>query len=168
MWMGVDQLQSCTPIIQVKDLHEHQQYAVAVDPETGLRKKLDPEAPAIPCGLIARSIFNDTYKLFKRGEDGQDDVQIPINEKGIAWGTDVSMNYKNIETMPGDGREIDWREYQWYDMTDEHFIVWMRVASSANFNKLWGRVEQDLEPGQYYIEVQNNFDTSEFEGEKSI
>ncbi len=28
---------------------------------------LDPKANANPCGLIAKSYFNDTYSLFKNG-----------------------------------------------------------------------------------------------------
>lgn len=77
------------------------------------------------------------------------------------------MNFKNLARMP-EGKSIDWREVQWQDMEDEHFIVWMRVASSNNFNKLWGRIEQDLTPGSYYIEVRNLYDVSQFEGEKSV
>lgn len=28
---------------------------------------------------------------------------------------------------------------------DEHFIVWMRVASLPNFRKLYGKIEDDLD-----------------------
>ena len=31
------------------------------------------------------------------------------------------------------------------DMTDEHFIVWMRTAGLPNFRKLWGKIEEDLD-----------------------
>jgi hypothetical protein len=42
-------------------------------------------------------------------------------------------------------------------MTDEHFIVWMRTAGLPNFRKLWGRIDNGLQPGTYYLEVKNNF-----------
>ena len=36
---------------------------------------------------------------------------------------------------------------QWLDMTDEHFMVWMRPAPFPNFTKLYGRINEDLEAG---------------------
>lgn len=36
-------------------------------------------APATPCGLIAKSFFNDTFVL-KNGA-----ATVPISEKNIAW-----------------------------------------------------------------------------------
>lgn len=35
-------------------------------------------------------------------------------------------------------------------------MVWMRTASTPNFKKLWGRIEQDLEPGTYTIKIDNS------------
>lgn len=32
-------------------------------------------------------------------------------------------------------------------MTNEHFIVWMRTAGLPNFRKLWGRIDNYLDPG---------------------
>ena len=34
---------------------------------------------------------------------------------------------------------------QWLDLEDEHFMVWMRPAPFANFSKLYGRINQDIE-----------------------
>ena len=42
--------------------------------------KRDGDMLAYPCGLIAKSIFNDTFRL----EDAAGD-QVAINENGIAW-----------------------------------------------------------------------------------
>ena len=38
-----------------------------------------------------------------------------------------------------------WEDIQWLNMTNEHFIVWMRTAGLPKFRKLWGRLESDLE-----------------------
>jgi len=46
--------------------------------------------PAIPCGLVAKSVFNDTYELWKVGSEGNPDLQVYINSKNIAWTSDIS------------------------------------------------------------------------------
>lgn len=58
--------------------------------------KLNDDKPAIPCGLVAKSVFNDTFRLKKEGEVDW----IPINEKGIAWASDVYYKFKNIQNVP--------------------------------------------------------------------
>jgi hypothetical protein len=37
---------------------------------------------------------------------------------------------------------------QWWDMTEEHFIVWMRTAGLPNFRKLWGHMK-NVKKGYY-------------------
>jgi len=49
-------------------------------------------------------------------------------------------------------------------MTDEHFIVWMRTAGLPNFRKLWGRIDDGLEPGNYKLEVSNQYRVEPFQG----
>lgn len=51
-------------------------------------------------------------------------------------------------------------------MTNEHFIVWMRLSGLQNFRKLWGRIEGGLEVGMYQIEVTNNYPVIENQGKK--
>jgi hypothetical protein len=51
---------------------------------------LDASLPAIPCGLVAKSVFNDTFEL-KMGS-----TKIPIVETGIAWSSDVEYKFNNI------------------------------------------------------------------------
>jgi hypothetical protein len=53
------------------------------------------------------------------------------------------------------------------DMENEHFIVWMRTAGLPDFRKLWGRIEEDLEPGTYEIGVFSNYPVEKFDGRKS-
>jgi len=36
--------------------------------------------PATPCGLVAKSFFNDTYELWKLDDDGNPDENIEIDE----------------------------------------------------------------------------------------
>lgn len=49
-----------------------------------------------------------------------------------------------------------------YDHLLEHFIVWMRTAGLPNFRKLWGRINETLQPGNYTINIVNNYDVSSF------
>jgi hypothetical protein len=50
----------------------------------------------------------------------------------------------------------------------EHFIVWMRTAGLPTFRKLYGVINQDLEPGTYYLNIYNNYDVSSFDGTKTF
>lgn len=54
--MEVSQLDDCDPIITVADLGIYQ---------TLNGNTLKGDQPANPCGLIAKSFFNDTFELVK-------------------------------------------------------------------------------------------------------
>ena len=94
-------LGDCEPVQAVKDLWPHQQKNLN-------GKKLDPAAPATPCGLIAKSFFNDTFVLKNGGS------AVAISEKNIAWNSDKEYKFSNVENAPGG----DWKDVQWSDMTD--------------------------------------------------
>jgi hypothetical protein len=36
-------------------------------------------------------------------------------------------------------------------MSDERFMNWMRIAAMSDFRKLWGRIETDIQPGNYTV-----------------
>jgi hypothetical protein len=44
----------------------------------------------------------------------------------------------------------------------------MRTAGLPNFRKLWGRIDEKLPPGSYYLRIVNNYDVSKFQGKKSF
>ena len=46
--------------------------------------------PANPCGLVAKSLFNDTFDMEKSG------TKIPMDETGIAWESDIQYKFKNL------------------------------------------------------------------------
>ena len=126
---------------------------------------LNPDDVAVPCGLIAKSFFRDSFTL--KDENG---ITINIDEKDIAWEADKKIKFKNLPTD-------DKNKKQWIDMEDEHFIVWMRPSGLPNFRKLWGRIRKGsgngeggdknvLKKGTYKVSIKNFFDVSKFEGEK--
>lgn len=58
---------------------------------------LDPEAVANPCGLIAKTYFNDFYNLQMLNSGANEEknyTTIDINQKDIAWEVDRKNNYK--------------------------------------------------------------------------
>uniref|UniRef100_A0A7S3IY80 Cell cycle control protein 50A n=1 Tax=Strombidium inclinatum TaxID=197538 RepID=A0A7S3IY80_9SPIT len=127
---------------------------------------MNPDAPATPCGLVAKSFFNDTFELYKKGINGAADSKVTINKDDIAWDSDVQYKFKNVEKGLSGG--TTWKELQWIDMENQDFIVWMRTAGLPNFRKLWGRIEGNMEKGDYYIKVDNQYKVSPFQGKKSF
>ncbi|CAD8147462.1 unnamed protein product [Paramecium pentaurelia] len=116
---------------------------------------LKKEEKAIPCGLIAKSYFNDTFNLFQVINNTKTEIKISSN--GIAWPSDLDGRYKNIDL-----------NRQWIDMEDERFMVWMRTAALPQFRKLWGKIDQDLEAGIYEVQIKNTYNVSSFNGKKYI
>ena len=90
--------------------------------------------------------------MFAKGNE-----TLAINETGIAWKSDTSLIFHRAE---------NYSETQWTDVENEHFPVWMRTALLPNFRKLWGRIDSNLYAGNYTIFVENNYDVSNWEGEK--
>lgn len=48
---------------------------------------LDPAQVATPCGLIAKSVFTDTFTLYRTQDDTSKALsdKVEIDENGIAW-----------------------------------------------------------------------------------
>ncbi|XP_073295263.1 ALA-interacting subunit 3-like [Primulina huaijiensis] len=136
-------------------------------------KTCEPEAfnddrkPIVPCGLVAWSLFNDTYTISINGNT------IPINKKDIAWRSDRTHKFgsnvypKNFQTRGLIGgaklnESIPLSE-------QEDLLVWMRTAALPNFRKLYGRIETDLEANdKITVVIQNNYNTYSFDGKKNL
>lgn len=106
-----------------------------------------------PCGLIAWSLFNDTYTL--RTPAGK---LVPLSKAGIAWDSDVERKFKNTAETGANfpafaGRDCSPGSGQCSE--DEDFIVWMRTAGLPTFRKLYRRIPTSLEPGDYALTIQN-------------
>ncbi|KZV32803.1 ALA-interacting subunit 1 [Dorcoceras hygrometricum] len=136
-------------------------------------KTCEPEAfsddrkPIVPCGLIAWSLFNDTYAISRNGNS------IPINKKDIAWNSDKTHKFgsnvypKNFQTRGLIGgaklnESIPLSE-------QEDLLVWMRTAALPSFRKLYGRIETDLEANEKItVVIENNYNTYSFDGKKKL
>lgn len=75
-YLAVDKLSDCDPITKNSDLAPQiTKYANGT-----AFSDADKALPAMPCGLVAKSLFTDSYKFQVKGGKN-----IPIDEKGIAW-----------------------------------------------------------------------------------
>ncbi|CAN8105983.1 unnamed protein product [Discula destructiva] len=133
--------------------------------------------PYYPCGLIANSVFNDTFSnLTSVGTSGGN---YTMTEKGIAWDSDKTL-YKKTTLDPSTiAVPPNWAvrypggystEYPPPDISqDEHFMVWMRTAALPTFSKLYMRNDTaTLTKGTYELNVTNWFPASVYKGTKSI
>ncbi|KAK4802141.1 hypothetical protein SAY86_000344 [Trapa natans] len=123
--------------------------------------------PIVPCGLIAWSLFNDTYKF------RVNDKVLEVNKKNIAWSSDRDHKFgsdvypKNFQsgTLIGGGKlnsSIPLNQ-------QEDLIVWMRPAALPTFRKLYGKIETDLEANdKINIVIENNYNTYSFGGKKKL
>eukprot|EP00252_Welwitschia_mirabilis_P012824 TRINITY_DN2835_c0_g1_i1.p1 TRINITY_DN2835_c0_g1~~TRINITY_DN2835_c0_g1_i1.p1 ORF type:complete len:356 (+),score=41.52 TRINITY_DN2835_c0_g1_i1:433-1500(+) len=123
--------------------------------------------PIVPCGLIAWSLFNDTYK-FKIGNRA-----LPVNKKHISWRSDREHKFgshvypKNFQQggLIGGAKlnsSIPLSE-------QEDLIVWMRTAALPTFRKLYGRIEVDLKENETVtVNLVNNYNTYTFNGKKKL
>jgi len=113
-----------------------------------------PDTFYLPCGLIARSVFNDTFLLFSSS------APVPMRKNGIAWQSDRDNKFKN----PSD--DVGIRVIP--DFQDEDFIVWMRTAGLPDFKKLYRIIDQDIQPGTYTVLIRNSYPVHEFKGQKHV
>lgn len=115
-------------------------------------KPLDGGAAAFPCGLIAKSFFNETYQVFVSEEE------VKVDETNIAWKSDKEHKFKNYDL-----------DSQWLDVENEHFIVWMKTAPKAKFRKLWGRLNTTIEKNAIVqISVNNYYPTHLYGATKKL
>ena len=107
---------------------------------------------AIPCGLMAKTFFNDNYIFIINNNI------IKVNDSDIAFDKDKDLYKKNIDISK-----------QWIDLTNQHFIVWMRPSGLPNPRKLWGKIDMDLKKGDSVnVNITSNYNVSAYDGKKKI
>lgn len=118
-------------------------------------ESLKAEDYANPCGLIAKSYYNDTnfHLNNTRGEDWF------INETYITNAYDRKFVFGQIANSTS---------IQWINVIDEHFIVWMQMEAFDNFRKLWGRIDKGMPKGKYKLHFKNNWNVTRFKGKKKM
>ncbi|GMM51492.1 aminophospholipid translocase regulatory protein [Starmerella bacillaris] len=129
-----------------------------------------------PCGLIANSMFNDTFSKELVGVDNTESYW--FTNKGISWPSDRSRfkktKYNASEVVP----PPNWAEaypdgYNDDNLPDvstwEEFQNWMRTAGLPTFAKMALRNDTtDLTAGTYEVNIGLNFNTTVYNGKKYI
>ncbi|RVE57437.1 hypothetical protein OJAV_G00216220 [Oryzias javanicus] len=140
--------------------------------------------PIVPCGSLANSMFNDTFKLYQI-INGQEKL-VPFDGKGIAWWTDYNIKYRNPDYSPLKNAfndtvkpvfwskaayELDTSDATNNGFVNQDFLVWMRRAALPNFRKLYRRITEGdykdgLPVGNYSLEISYNYPVISFDGTK--
>ncbi|KAI8636664.1 CDC50/LEM3 family [Parasitella parasitica] len=132
-----------------------------------------------PCGLIANSMFNDTFAVTFVNPPGNA-ASYPMNfsERDIAWPADkkrlatTTMNLAELAPPPNWQKKYPRgysAEEMFHPQDDEHFQVWMRTSWYPTFRKLYSALrEGTLQAGTYEVNVTLNYDITAYGGTKSI
>ena len=117
--------------------------------------------PYYPCGLIANSLFNDTFQS-PRGVTAKN---FTMTGTGVAWASDKNL-YGRTAYSPRDVAVPPNWQSRWGDdgytesnpppdlSTYEAFQVWMRTAGLPTFSKLALRNDNDvMSKGVYQIDI---------------
>ncbi|KAG0671784.1 hypothetical protein C6P45_005049 [Maudiozyma exigua] len=141
-----------------------------------LKKDNDTGKAIYPCGLVANSLFNDTFEFRLRGISPTQDFILTNN--GTAASTDrhryQQTQYNASEIVPPPN---------WYKMfpngynetnipnlhTWQEFQVWMRTAALPSFyKKILQNETSPLPRGNYSIDIALNYPVDTFNGTKTF
>ena len=145
--LNKEEISECKGVTEGSDLYDH----TYIDGTT-----INDTDIANPCGLVARSVFNDTMVM--TDSTGK---EVKISTEGIAWKSDKDILFIHPE---------DYEHKLWTDNREERFIVWMRTAVTKNFRKMYGVISRDepLPEGIYHFTIQNNYNVSSWHGKKKF
>ncbi len=128
-----------------------------------------------PCGLVANSLFNDTFSNLT-GVSGTDDYK--FSASGIAWKTDLGLYKRTKYNISDIVPPQNWYKaypdgYTEGDLDalakNERFMNWMRTAALPSFLKLYGINSKDvLKKGTYEVQIQMNYPVTIFGGTKAF
>lgn len=152
--LSTSSLTSCGSVLTNNDLLTTQSIG---------NKLLSKPETAYPCGGLPKAYFNDSFKLFKLTDGGAStSYELLLNTTGISYSSD-SSRYSNL---PGTTARLS---RQWLDVTDERFMVWMRISPTNLARKLHSKIERStMERGTYRVDISNNWDATPFQSEKAV
>lgn len=117
-----------------------------------------------PCGLIANSLFNDTFSTPLQLNNNRN---YTMSNKGIAWSSDADLygktKYTNDQVVPPPNWKLRYPK-NYTDNNpipdlhvDEAFQVWMRTAGLPTFSKLALRSDNEtMRAGRYEVSIEDS------------
>lgn len=147
-----------------------------------LHREVDGEKKIIyPCGLIANSLFNDTFSspVLLNSRSLNDNETFQMSHKDISWSLDRNGKYKKTQynasqIVPPPNWESSFPDgYNDDNIPDlatwEHFQNWMRTSGLPSFYKLYSRnTTAPLSSGTYELSIGLNYPVEVFGGSKSL
>ncbi|KAL5217998.1 hypothetical protein ABZP36_018682 [Zizania latifolia] len=131
--------------------------AVHVTKDCHFEGNTDDGAPIVSCGLIAWSMFNDTFAISVNKKT----IESDRNNK---FGSDIYPTNFQKGSLIG-GAKLN----ESIPLSEQDLIVWMRTAALPTFRKLYGRIETDIMANdQVTVVIQNNYNTYSFGGSKAL
>ena len=134
-----------------------------------------------PCGLIANSLFNDTFSspVLLNPQNGENNQTYHFTDKGISWPSDIGTKFRNTTYDPNDiVPPPNWakRFPQGYNETNlpgledwEHLQNWMRTSGLPSFYKLYGKnTTEAMSSGTYEMTIDLHYPVTIFGGTKSV
>ena len=109
-----------------------------------------------PCGLAAQSRFNDSFELCY---DEVCNTRLRTTKNNTAWQIDRDFHFQASSQNTQEENDI---------ITNEEFMVWMRLAPYNTFHKLYRRILDPLENDTYYVKVKSRYPVDSFDGQKFI
>ncbi|QPG73246.1 hypothetical protein FOA43_000554 [Brettanomyces nanus] len=128
-----------------------------------------------PCGLVANSMFNDTFSNPVNVNGGS---EYEFSATGIAWKSDLSLYQPSkynvseivpppnwVDTYPNGYTEADLSALA----KNQRFMNWMKTAALPSFVKMYGiNKSTALKKGQYEVQIGMNYPVTIFGGTKSM
>jgi hypothetical protein len=139
--------------------------------------------PYYPCGLIANSMFNDTFTNLNATNPSQNENSPSVynmTSNGISWAHEGDLygktKYKPSEVVPPPNWQEQYKDGSYESLSElpdlhtwEEFQVWMRTAGLPTFSKLALRNDNDvLRAGTYRLKIYDRFPVMAYSGTKSI
>jgi hypothetical protein len=124
--------------------------------------------PYYPCGLIANSMFNDTFTNLNATNPSQNENSPSVynmTSDGISWAHEGDLygktKYKPSEVVPPPNWQEQYVDGSYESLKElpdlhtwEEFQVWMRTAGLPTFSKLALRNDNDvLRAGTYRLKI---------------
>jgi hypothetical protein len=143
----VDRPSECRPLVSAKDRADLLHFTAD-----------DDSATLFPCGLMPNFFFNDTYQL----------QEWNWTDKGISWPKEIGNLFRTPEPVLPGISEVRTLDFLSGEMTNEHFIVWMRTAKAGTFRKLYARMTDDSLGPDVRVNVRCNFPFKWFTGQRRV